>query len=131
MRLIRESWVDSKIYMVFTSILNPSLLTRPFRSSTYDWACVGWGRVYRLTVVVFFFYPATIMGPVAFCCWQMFCLYVFKKERHVNEKNKENAIAAQRVKPPIPTRATDVVIAEAEQNGIQKREEEEEEKKQK
>ena len=46
LRLSRKSWIDSKIYMAFTLILN-SGLKRPFRSLN-DWSCAGMGKVGKL-----------------------------------------------------------------------------------
>ena len=61
-----------------------------------------------LTVVFFFFFnPASLMGTMAFCCWQIFCVSIFgkdpnpdtarsvgvnAKERETREKNEEKGL---------------------------------------
>ena len=71
-RLSTQSWIDSKIYMVFTFILNFGLLIRPFikvKHLMIGHALDG-AYLYSSTVLVvfffFFFHPATLMGPMAF-----------------------------------------------------------------
>ena len=59
--------------MVFTFIWNLSFIDKTFQvKHLMTGHLLDGGCLYRSTVVVvFFFNPATLMGPMSFCCWHI------------------------------------------------------------